>query len=264
MRVVGVDWSGRRTGEHHHLWTAELDGGGRVGPLAGRTRAGAAAPLVALAERDSDLIAGLDFCFSLPAWFLSHHRIHGVADLWDDAGRLEGWLAACEPPFWGKPGRPCPPDLGPRAWRAAELAAAAVGPRPKSVFQIGGAGTVGTGSLRGMPVLAALRAAGFSIWPFDPPHLPLILEVWPRHHYGGPLVKSSAAARAATAGRLLPARWRAAAAASEDAFDAAVTAVGLAALVPEILRNPLPAHPLAPLEGWIWGVPVPETVTGPR
>lgn len=41
------------------------------------------------------------------------------------------------------------------------------GIRPTSGFQIGGAGAVGTGAVRGMPMLARLRAAGFAIWPFD-------------------------------------------------------------------------------------------------
>ena len=37
--------------------------------------------------------------------------------------------------------------------------------RPKSTFQIGGAGAVGTGSLRGMPHLLTLREAGCAVWP---------------------------------------------------------------------------------------------------
>jgi len=264
VRVVGVDWSGRATGEHHHLWTAELAAGGRTGPLAGRSREDAACYLLDLADRDPDLIVGLDFSFSLPAWFLSDQGIAGVDDLWSDRARLERWLEVCDPPFWGKPGRRCPPDAADRGWRAAERAAAAIGLRLKSTFQIGGAGTVGTGSLRGMPMLARLRAAGFSIWPFDPPRPPLILEVWPRHHYGGPLVKSSSTARAAAAQTRLPAQWRATAAAGDDAFDAAVTATDLATRVDEILTTPPMTHPLAPIEGWIWGVPVPNSDTPPH
>ena len=51
----------------------------------------------------------------------------------------------------------------------AERAARVRGIAPKSVFQIGGAGSVGTASLRGMPVLQRLREAGFAVWPFDRP-----------------------------------------------------------------------------------------------
>jgi hypothetical protein len=255
LQIVGVDWSGQRSREHHHLWTATLGAEGDAGPLVGRTRVDTAAYLLTLAERDADLIAGLDFGFSLPAWFLSAHAIESVEELWGDTERLERWLAECAPPFWGRPGRPCPADAAQRGWRAAELAAARIGPRPKSVFQIGGAGTVGTGSLRGMPVLARLRAAGFAVWPFDPPTPPVVLEAWPRHSYGGPLVKSDAGARAAAAARL-PAKWRETAIASEDAFDAAIMAVGLAAVAGDVSATPAVDHPLAAKEGWIWGVPV--------
>jgi hypothetical protein len=41
------------------------------------------------------------------------------------------------------------------------------GSRPKSVFQVDGAGTVGTGSLRGMPFLLQLEEAGFNVWPLE-------------------------------------------------------------------------------------------------
>src|SRR5205085_2351508 len=53
------------------------------------------------------------------------------------------------------------------------------GGRPKSVFQLVGAGQVGTGSLRGIPFLPRLRER-FAIWPFDEPRLPLVVEVYPR------------------------------------------------------------------------------------
>lgn len=260
MRVVGVDWSGRLTREQHNLWMAEAavgSGTGLVpGPLAGRTRAGVAERLLALADNDADLIVGLDFGFSLPAWFLHEQGITDIEQLWSDALRLEGWLLECRPPFWGRPGRPRPPDQVGAGLRATEAAAAAIGPTPRSVFQIGGAGAVGTGSLRGMPMLSRLRAAGFSVWPFDVANPPVLLEVWPRHHYPGPLVKSRRDARAVAAANL-PGPWRPAAAASEDAFDAAITAAGLAAAVAAIVAAAPPAHPLAALEGWIWGVPVP-------
>src|SRR5205823_14450111 len=55
VRVVGVDWSGQRTSEHHHLWTADLTVGGRAGPLTGRTRSGTERHLLTLADGDPDL-----------------------------------------------------------------------------------------------------------------------------------------------------------------------------------------------------------------
>ncbi|MBK8180793.1 MAG: hypothetical protein IPK67_18245 [Planctomycetes bacterium] len=83
------------------------------------------------------------------------------------------------------------PGKGP--WRATESEHVPIaGIRPKSVFQIG-AGTVGTGSLRGMPFLAELRRAGFSIWPFDRASAPGAGDL-PRA-LTGPVDKSSALAR---------------------------------------------------------------------
>src|SRR6202012_1913196 len=48
----------------------------------------------------------------------------------------------------------------------AERAAKMKGITAKSPFQIGGSGSVGTGSLRAMPALLRLREAGFRVWPF--------------------------------------------------------------------------------------------------
>ena len=79
----------------------------------------------------------------------------------------ERWLAECNPPFWGRPGRPRP-EL-PAHLRVTEAAIAPYGGvRPKSTFQVGGNGSVGTGSIRGWPIVgAAPRSEGFAIWPFD-------------------------------------------------------------------------------------------------
>src|SRR5271170_6205085 len=70
---------------------------------------------------------------------------------------------------------------------------------PKSVFQIGGAGGVGTASLRGMPGLLGLRDAGFRIWPYDEPDVkraPLVVEIYTRLMTGA-VNKSSEVARTA-------------------------------------------------------------------
>lgn len=102
--------------------------------------------------------------------------------------------------------------------------------QPKSVFQIGGAGAVGTGSLRGMEHLATLAAADCSIWPFDPPGWPRVVEIYPRL-LTGKVHKSRHRERL---GHLeehfaaLPEPWRERAAGSEDAFDAAVSALRMA------------------------------------
>src|SRR5688572_5489153 len=111
MRVVGVDWSGRIHSERRYLWTAEVHASGRPGVLVGRTRDEVASYLLALADRDSALVVGLDFGFSLPAWFLHDNGIDTVDELWSDTQRLEQWILDCAPPFWGRPGHRCPADL---------------------------------------------------------------------------------------------------------------------------------------------------------
>ena len=58
------------------------------------------------------------------------------------------------------------------------------------MFQIGGAGAVGTGSIRGMPHLLTLADSGFTIWPFVSGGLPTVVEIYPRA-LTGPVNKGS-------------------------------------------------------------------------
>ncbi|HMC04937.1 MAG TPA: hypothetical protein VKJ83_05640, partial [Actinomycetota bacterium] len=142
-------------------------------------------------------------------------------------------------------------------FRRTELEIPPVGPgaiRPKSVFQIGGAGAVGTGSIRGMALLARLRREGFSIWPFDRAGWPRVVEIYPRL-LTGPVDKSVQSARTDYLTRLgWPAdpALRERAASTEDAFDAAVSALGMDEHQ-EDLAAPPPVPEIAALEGWIWG-----------
>jgi hypothetical protein len=144
----------------------------------GRTREELVDELTRLADaHDGDLVAGLDFSFSLPDWFVTSFGCNDAPSFWEVvADQGETWLRECAPPFWGRPGCGRPPGI--ELYRATERALI---PRPKSTFQIGGAGTVGTGSIRGMPLLTRLRERGFAIWPFDDgSRRPLIVEAWPR------------------------------------------------------------------------------------
>ena len=197
MSVLAVDWSGRRAGERRYLWIAEAVDGVLVGLEAGRSRVALIDHLVARLEADPTLVVGFDFSFSLPVWFLDDRGYATAPDLWDAAAREgEQWLQSSAPPFWGRPGRPRP--LLTEHFRITEAHVGAVGGiRPKSTFQIGGAGSVGTGSVRGFPALVRLRTAGFAIWPFDAPaHPPVVVEIYPRT-MTGPVVKSDPAARVA-------------------------------------------------------------------
>jgi hypothetical protein len=255
VRVFAADWSGARTGEERHLVLAEVDvDTRRVLRLVPATRDGVTVALLDAAAH-GDVLAGLDFAFSLPRWWLDTQRIASVDDLWADTGRLEGWLAACEPPFWGRPGRRRPGHPVTSEYRVTELAAS---PRPRSTFQIGGAGAVGTATLRGLPHLHRLRRSGFGVWPWDPWAAPAVVEAWPRLALG-PVVKSSVAARRAWVDAHVDALDDRAAdfvVASDDALDAAATGLRLAATWAE--ARPRPAHPAVALEGWIAGVVAPS------
>ncbi|MGH2717419.1 MAG: hypothetical protein ACRDJU_02415 [Actinomycetota bacterium] len=241
----------------------------------GRTREQVGDDLIEAAMRAPRLVAGLDFAFSFPAWFLAEQGFAGAAELWDAARvRGEDWLVERSAPFWGgrvASGRgvmreaargAARPDLGDRAhFRRTDLWVAPTGPRrirPKSPFQVGGAGSVGTGSIRGMPLLARLQREGFSIWPFDAePGWPRIVEIYPRL-LTGPVDKANGPARQAS---LEAFDWppdpvqRQLAGSSEDAFDAALSARAMDEHQDRLVDLPeIPAESAAEarLEGWIW------------
>jgi hypothetical protein len=292
-RVVAVDWSGDRSaaGQRRKIWagvwTASLTGqvdGGRVTLEGGRTRAELCEWLIGMARETPRMVVGLDFCFSFPAWFVRGEL--GCADgpaFWElvAGGLSEQWLAQGNPDrrFWGKHPKPAEfrGDGLHRMLRAtdidcklaaripeAERAERVRGIGPKSVFQIGGAGSVGTASLRGMPVLRRLREAGFAIWPFDQPALkderPMVVEMYTRLNTG-PVRKSNAEARAAY---LLKRRRKDAAYAalsrgvmerargSEDAFDALVSCMAMTARRAEFAGLAMPVDPEYKVEGWTW------------
>jgi hypothetical protein len=256
VSVFAVDWSGRRTGEHRYLWTAEAADGELLGLTSGRTRAQLTADLVARSGQTPGPVVGFDFSFSLPAWFLDRRGFAGAPELWAAATREgEEWLRECAPPFWGRPGRPRP-EL-PQHLRVTEDRIAAVGGiRPKSTFQVGGAGSVGTGSLRGFPVLARLRAAGFAIWPIDvPAPAPVAVEIYPRLLTGA-VVKSDLHVRRAHLEERHPGiapDLRELAVASEDAFDAAVSALVMSLHEDDLRALPAVEDPVLRREGCVWG-----------
>jgi hypothetical protein len=268
-RIVAVDWSGRvdAAGQRRHIW-AGVWTNGKVTLEAGRTREELIEWLITLAHETPRMVVGIDCCFSFPAWFLTEHRCATVFDFWQHvaAGHGERWLAReCEDirrdeRFWGKPHkRPaqfCGESLH-RSMRLTDLdnkitpkmlegdperAAKVKGITPKSPFQIGGSGSVGTGSLRAMPFLLKLREGGFRVWPFEGAALeakkpqPLLVEMYTRL-LTGPVAKSNPLARKAylavkkktdTAYVELSRGVIAKAQGSEDAFDALVCAMEMA------------------------------------
>ena len=257
MDVVAVDWSGALQRAATRIWLAHVVEGELVTLRNGRTRRQVTDDLAALRARSPDgLVVGLDFSFSLPAWFVRSEGCTTVDDLWrrvEENG--EGWLSGCAPPFWGRPGRPRPALAEP--YRRAELAISVGGIRPKSSFQIGGTGAVGTGSIRGMPHLRHLRAAGFGIWPFDPPSRWTALEIYPRL-LTGPVRKSDPVRRReyleAAPWSVAP-EFAAAIIGSDDAFDAAISALVMHHHRHDLATLRPSTDPLTLLEGDVWRPP---------
>jgi hypothetical protein len=144
-------------------------------------------------------------------------------------------------------------------------AAKVKGIAPKSPFQIGGAGAVGTGTLRGIPMLKGLREGGFRVWPFDAPGLkegrPLLVEIYPRL-LTGEVKKGNAEARReylakkrrkdaayAALGREVMEKARG----SEDGFDALVSVMEMMVRREDFSRLERAADAVTRMEGAVWG-----------
>jgi predicted nuclease with RNAse H fold len=241
--VMAVDWSGRAgAGQAESIWVAEVSGGRLVDLRSGRGREDVIAYLIEAAGQHESLVVGLDFAFSLPAWWLREQGFATVRDLWADSERL---LRDRPAPFWGAPGSLALPVE--RRFRRTEAAL-----RPaKSVFQLAGPGAVGVGSLRGMPHLLELSQR-FSFWPFDPPSSHQVLEIYPRA-LTGPVSKGRWRERHAYLERHVAGMpYLERAAGSEDAFDAAVSALVMGANVESLAALRQAADPTELLEGRIW------------
>lgn len=179
------------------------------------------------AMRGQRIAVGLDFAFSFPAWWLEARGLRSGPDLWALAAvQGERWLRDGEWPLWGRRWRWRRPDLG----ASAHLRATDTRHRASSPFKLVGPDSVGTGSVRGMRLLHALASEGVAIWPFTGPGWPRVFEIYPRM---------------LTRGIPRPA------AVSEDAFDAAASA-----LVMWRHREALARWPAGdPVEGEIWAPP---------
>jgi hypothetical protein len=251
IQTIAVDWSGRERGAAETIWFARVRDDALVELENGMNRGEVIEHVIAAAAGEPRTVVGLDFAFAFPAWYARGRRWSTGREIWDAMrDEAEALLAACEPPFWGRPG-----TRAQRVGAAHRESEASLQPMPKSVFQIGGAGAVGTGSLRGMRHLADLADAGFAIWPFDDPGWPVGLEIYPRA-LTGPVLKSRHRARREYLARRFGAQdevMRERAAGSEDAFDAAVSALVMARHRDEFaaLEAPPPGSPQR-LEGAIW------------
>jgi hypothetical protein len=103
-------------------------------------------------------------------------------------------------------------------------------------------------------MLRRLRNHGFAIWPFDPPGWPRVVEIYPRVLTGS-VRKSREKERIGYLHKNYPqlsGKYRQQAISSEDAFDAAVSALVMGRRLPELLSLPEIQNPQLELEGYIW------------
>ncbi len=261
QRIIAIDWSGDKTptGQRRKIWIADSRNG-KVSVANRRTREETAEYLIAAANRNPHLIVGLDFAFSYPAWFVGEQGCKSAEAFWQllANGKGEEWLSECRAPFWGRAGRRCPNDHRAPDWkgfRQTDRRLNISGIQPKSPFQIGGAGAVGTGSLRGIPILHQLQGAGFSIWPFTAPGLAVALEIYPRV-FTGKGNKSSLSFRSThlkqPAFASLAEKVLTEARESEDAFDALCSVIGMKDNAAQLANLQQATDPTELLEGKIW------------
>lgn len=260
MRIIAADWSGAVRGARKAIWLAEVDASGVRRLECGRDRSELVAELARVARADRDLVVGLDFAFSTPAWYLEQRGFTSVRGLWRAmAVEGESILRTPSTPFW----RTTFADSGlsrAQEFRRTELEVVSSGSsRAQSVFKLVGAGHVGTGSVRGMAELHRLVEHGFNVWPFDAAVVPLVVEIYPRA-LTGPVVKSDVVARRSFLRNfedVLP-EHADLAASDDNAFDALVSALVMWRHRDELLL--LEREPEYALEGRIW---TPDTVQLP-
>lgn len=208
-RVMVVDWSGRATRSPRReskdaIWIGLCESGSEIQVYV-RSRTEAEAFVAARLGEGGRQLVGFDFPMGYPSGLA--YRLTGK----DSARALHGWLAerivdapdnannrfevaeainrqlGGSGPFWGCPKARPRGNLSPlklvdyRALGLAEKRRVEVeNPPAKSVWQLLGAGSVGSQALLGIPVVHRLAlASGASIWPFEPPGPLTLAEVYP-------------------------------------------------------------------------------------
>lgn len=264
LKCIAVDWSGAQDeqGQLAHIWLAVAEAGSLNRLTNGFTRDEVVAVLVEEIKSDEPVIIGLDFAFSFPQWYLQWRNKQNARGLWKLA-EAEGdqWLNGDTWPFWGRRDttyqkRPADltEDLRLRATEEDHNTA-------KSVFQINGKGSVGTGTIRGLPALKRLQDAGATIWPFDAvnPNGSNVVEIYPRAFYGRGVINNRAVrgrnCRRVYLEKLYPCLeryWRDIMTGSDDAFDAGVSALVMSANAANIQALQQPAQLQRLREGEIW------------
>jgi precorrin-8X/cobalt-precorrin-8 methylmutase len=230
-RYVVVDWSASARPHRgaNSIWTCEMAARSTEIRLDNHaTRDSARRHLIdVLAVRSDRVLVGFDFAFGYPAGFARaaglegapawrstwRHLVGALDDRPDNtnnrfevAAALNERVGPGPGPFWGTAGgRPGTEHLSPtRApgfphrglaeHRLSERAFRSTGRRPSSVWQLTGAGSVGSQTITGIPTVHELRhhaslAHRATVWPFetglrvDPtggrPDAIVLAEVWP-------------------------------------------------------------------------------------
>jgi molybdopterin molybdotransferase len=267
--VLIVDWSGGNdrgaSPKKDAIWTGVARAGQAEDPVYHRNRQLAEAWIIQFLTDEHAagrrVLAGFDFAFGYPAgfgrvltgsddpfaiwdWFAAHVQDSPKANnRFDLAGQINALFPGIGP-FWGNRLARDIPDLprkglarqghGIAEKRAAEQQAKGA----FAVWQLSGAGAVGSQIIMGLPVLARLRqrfGADLAVWPFEPLTPPIALvEVWPS------LIAKTIAATCPPG-------------AIKDAHQVRVLAQAISALAPEDLARMLDA-PGGTAEGAILGL----------
>ena len=217
-RIVIVDWSAAAAPKlgTDSIWSYSH---GDQAAVNHRTRRASLTALVDLLRRPGRTLLGFDFPLGYPAGFAAAARLDGptpwqatwhyLADhiLDDDRNRNDRWSVAAdlnqrlgERRFWGVPPRHASEHLTIRKpriideYRVVESRLRESGLHPFSTWQLLGAGSVGSQTLTGVPVVHSLRhhpafAERTRIWPFETGLIAdptthhrdaiVIAEVWP-------------------------------------------------------------------------------------
>ena len=230
MDVVGASIGpGRPTGASTRIWSRTSVDGELVALRNGRTRQGVTDDLVALGlETPDGLMAGLDFSFSLPV-VVPARRIPAAASTtsgdWRRTGGETGSPSVPRPSGGGPggPGRRC------RGTFAAPSERLSVGGiSAKSTFQVGGAGAVGTGSPSvACPTCANCGRRGSASGPSTLRHPGQCSRSTPVSA-PGPCTRATSSSERSyldAAPWALPTAFAASMVGSDDAFDAAISAL---------------------------------------
>jgi hypothetical protein len=246
-RIFAIDWSGALKGSRKKIWVAEISRGILLRLESGRDRRETIDYVIESCKNTPEIVVGLDFAFSCPEWFVESKGRNSIYEFWGLAEEQgERWMR--EWPFWskGKPERQ--PD---GEYRCCEETPHL---KPSSVFKLVGAAQVGRGSIRGMPYLFQLRKNGFSVWRFDSPGWPRVIEIYPRLFTRG-IVKSDSNARCAFVEKYRKQCSTEAlgqAANCDDAFDALVSAFAMSEHLEQLCSLTQSVTPRTLIEGTIW------------